>query len=595
MYLQDLINNKNYKSISLYLRHNPKEREFLLDKTNHIKDNHNISNNELTYIIINDLKELPKCTCGLKLDYIKPKVGYKKTCGNSECILKSSIEKRKETNQKRYGGNAPASSKEVRNKMVKTIKDRYGVNKIQLIPGVKEKTIESNKEKYGNEWSSQSELIKKKSKKNLLNKYGVDCTQKITSVKEKTKKTNKEKYGSEEFFGSKEIRDKINKTFDEKYGGHPLQNEDIKNKLKETSLKVWGETHPTKNILVKEKISNALTRRWLKDIKLSDINFIKKDEDGYYVLFCEKEQKEYKINPVTYNRRKRNGEEISIYLNPLFKNYSKGERELVEFIKTLYNGEINLNDRKLLDGYEIDIVLEDLKICIEYNGLYFHSDNFKPKKYHINKFLKCQEKGYRLIQIWEDEWYNERVKIISYIKHVLGKTDNRIYARHGEVKWVSDLDYKIFCEKNHLQNYAKAKHRLGLIYEGEIVSIMSFSKPRVKSKEFVEYEMIRFCNKLNYSVIGSASKLFNFFIKNIKPTSILTYSDLDKFDSNLYESLGFKFEKITDPSYFYFDGLERINRFKLRKSNIEKYNLDINKFNKVYSCGNKKWVWHNFL
>jgi very-short-patch-repair endonuclease len=593
MCIQDLIKNKNYKSISLYLRHNPKERNFLLNETNYIKDNQSISNNELVYIIVNNLKELPKCTCGLKLEYVKPKVGYKKTCGNNDCIIKSSSQKRKETNQKLYGGNSPANSKIVRDKMVKTIKDRYGVDKIQSIPGVKEKTINSNKEKYGSEWSSQSELIKQKSKEKLLKKYGVDCTQKINSIKEKTKKTNKEKYGSEEFFGSKEIRDKINKTFDERYGGHPLRNEDIKNKIKETSLKEWGETHPTKNILVKEKISNALTKKWLSDIQLSDSNFIKKDEDGYYVLFCEKEQKEYKINPVTYNRRKRNGEEISIYLNPLNKSYSKGENELSDYIESIYFGTLSRNNRDILGSYELDIVLEDLKICIEYNGLYFHSDNFKPKNYHINKFLKCQEKGYRLIQIWEDEWYNEKDKIMSYIGHVLG-TSNKIYARKCEIRWISDLEYKTFCEINHLQNYAKAKHRLGLIYEGEIVSIMGFSKPRVKSKEFVEYEMIRFCNKLNYSVIGSASKLFNFFVKNIKPTSILTYSDLDKFDSNLYQSLGFNFQKITEPSYFYFDGLERINRFKLRKSNIEKHNLDINKFNKVYTCGNKKWVWHNF-
>ena len=594
MDFNEFIKTSTYKSIATYLRHNPEKRVGLLNLTSHIEGNHQLKNNELVYLLLNHHTERPKCQCGDFLMYVKPTVGYKSTCGNKECVKSVSVEKRIKTNKERYGGNAPSCSSEVRDKMVKTINDKYGVDKVYLIPGVKEKTIKSNKERYGAEWSSQSEIIKEKSKKNLLDKYGVDCTQKIDSVKEKTKKTNKEKYNSEEFFGSKKVREKINKIFTEKYGGHPLKSQQIKNKIKQTSLNKWGEIHPTKTKSVKEKISTTLTKKWLNNIKLSDHNFIKKDEDGYYILFCEQEQKEYKINPVTYNRRKRNGEEVSIYSNPLYKNYSKGEKELVEFIKTIYNGEIYLNNREILQDHELDIVLEDLKICIEYNGLYFHSDNFKPKKYHINKFLKCEEKGYRLIQIWEDEWYNEKNKIHSYLKHVLNKSDNKIYARKCDIKWISDLEYKYFCEKNHLQNYAKAKHRIGLIHNNEIVSVMSFSKPRVNSKEFVEYEMVRFCNKLNHNVVGSASKLFNFFVKNIKPTSILTYSDLDKFNSKLYESLGFTFKKITEPSYFYFDGLERINRFKLRNSNVEKYGINMEKYHKVYTCGNKKWVWSKY-
>lgn len=593
MSLKSLLENKNYKAIATFLKHHPEERSFLLQQTQHIPNNTEIKNNELVYIIVNNLKDKPKCICGKDLVYVKPNVGYKITCGDKVCIDTIAVEKRSKTNKKRYGGKTPMSSPKVREKVKQTIKEKYGVDSVFDIDGVKEKTIKTNIDKYGTEWSSQSEVIKEKSKNNLLDKWGVDCTQKLDFVKDKTKKTNLDKYGSEEFFGAKINREKIKSTWDNKYGGHPLRSDKVKNKIVKTTLEKWGVTHVSKTKLVKDKISKALTKRWLEFMSIDDKNFIRKDEDGYYILFCEETGKEYKINPVTYNRRKRNGEVISTYLNPINKSYSKGETELFDYINSIYDGEILKNNREILGGYELDIVIPELKLAFEYNGMYWHSEENKPKKYHQNKFLKCGEVGYRLIQIWEDEWQNENKKIKSYINHIIGKSDKKIYARKCDVKLIEPKEYKKFCELNHLQGYARAKHKIGLYYKDELVSVMSFCTPRVKSKEVIEYEMIRFCNKLGYSVIGSASKIFKFFLDEIKPKSIITYSDMDKFNSNLYVNLGFQFVGFTEPSYFYYYNGERVNRFKLRRSNVIKENIDITKYVKVFTSGNKKFLWRS--
>ena len=60
---------------------------------------------------------------------------------------------------------------------------------------------------------------------------------------------------------------------------------------------------------------------------------------------------------------------------------------------------------KNLEGQELDIVLPDLGLAFEYNGVYWHSEKFKDKNYHLNKTNTLKENiGYKLIHINSDEW-----------------------------------------------------------------------------------------------------------------------------------------------------------------------------------------------
>ena len=83
---------------------------------------------------------------------------------------------------------------------------------------------------------------------------------------------------------------------------------------------------------------------------------------------------------------------------------SNAEKEILEYIQT-FNLSIICNDRKIIRPLELDIVIPDKKIAIEYCGLYWHGNLKKPdKKYHLKKLELCNEQGYRLITIFEDEW-----------------------------------------------------------------------------------------------------------------------------------------------------------------------------------------------
>ena len=85
----------------------------------------------------------------------------------------------------------------------------------------------------------------------------------------------------------------------------------------------------------------------------------------------------------------------SINLNNL--GVSKLEKEIFDFIENIYNGKIienyrfekNLSPAK---SREIDIFLPDIKIGIEIDGLYFHSEkNGKDKKLSSRQNYVMQE------------------------------------------------------------------------------------------------------------------------------------------------------------------------------------------------------------
>lgn len=110
---------------------------------------------------------------------------------------------------------------------------------------------------------------------------------------------------------------------------------------------------------------------------------------------------------------------------------------------------------------------------------------------------------------------------------------------------------------------------------------MTFGNRRVsmgkKTTNEGEYELLRFCNKLNTNVIGGASRLFKYFINNYNPLEITTYADRSISQGKLYETLGFKFFGKTEPNYYYIiDGI-RHHRFNFRKDKLIKEGFDANK------------------
>lgn len=122
--------------------------------------------------------------------------------------------------------------------------------------------------------------------------------------------------------------------------------------------------------------------------------------------------------------------------NEIKTSTSIEEKELSNWVKSIYNGKVLENNRSLIYPYELDIYLPEINLAIEYDGLFWHCNYLKDDNYHLNKTNLCEERGVKLIHIFEDEWKYEKDEmkeiILSNIeKKVIipeGILDRRFYS-----------------------------------------------------------------------------------------------------------------------------------------------------------------------
>jgi len=274
------------------------------------------------------------------------------------------------------------------------------------------------------------------------------------------------------------------------------------------------------------------------------------------------------------------------------------------YISQNYSKEIQKNYRKL--GQEIDIYLPDLKLGIEFNGLYWHSEKQKNKSYHYDKLIFLKNKNINLITIWEDDWVFKQEIIISILNNAMHNITTKIDARKCKILFVNNVEKIQFLNNNHIQGNCSSSINIGLYYNSELCALITFGKMRFimgqKNNKDNEYELLRFCSKKNCVVRGGASKLFKIFIDKYNPNKIISYSNLDIGNGDLYKTLGFKNLGYTKINYWWTDYSKRFHRSGFMKHKLVKEGFDKNKtedeimhergFAKIYGNGNIKWEWN---
>jgi hypothetical protein len=407
-------------------------------------------------------------------------------------------------------------------------------------------------------------------KRNITNieKYGVENVFKNNEIKDKIKKSYINNLGVEHPSKSIEIQNKIKNKILEKFG---INNYNNKEKRENTCLKKYGVRNPFQN----EKSYETKKNKILEKYKKYGLINIKNKK---YILVCNKGHYVELDKNIFHNRLKLKTILCTI-CNPIGDYHRSGlETELSDFIKINYNGLFNLN--KKFNNQELDIYLPSLNLAFEFNGVYWHNELNKENNYHLNKTNFFEKQNIKLIQIYEDDWLYKKDIIKSRILNLLGKSD-RIFARKCEIKEINDNNIvREFLEQNHLQGFIGSKIKIGLFYNDELVSLMTFGNLRKslgqKSTEN-SYEMLRFCNKLNTNIIGGASKLFKYFLEKYNPKEIISYADRSWSTGDLYEKLGFKFIHKTNPNYYYVIDRKRYHRFNFRKNKLIKDGANPNK------------------
>ena len=295
---------------------------------------------------------------------------------------------------------------------------------------------------------------------------------------------------------------------------------------------------------------------------------------------------------------------ICFKCNPTFGE-SDLQKEIFSFISTFYKDTIQQRVRTLIKKREIDFYFPDLKVAIEVNGNYWHSEigGDKSKNYHVEKTDMCLEKRIKLYQIFEDEWKLKKEIVKEKIRYILYDKDiEKIFARKCILKGITNSESRNFLNNHHTQGYVNSSFNVGAYYNDKLVSVLSISKRRWTSYD-VQYELTRFAT--SGRCIGLFSKMLKYSIQKYNIKSIISYADRRWSTGNLYEKNGFKFMKNSPPNYWYVDRknyMYRLARFGFRKSvlkdkldnfnkNLSEYkNMIANGYDRIWDCGSSIYI-----
>lgn len=269
----------------------------------------------------------------------------------------------------------------------------------------------------------------------IESKYGEGIRHPMHSpvVKAQVKEVTEERWGGIGF-ASPELNAKERQIFKEKYGTEDPGNlPENREKARQTSMNNFCVDNPMKNDDVKKKVEDTNMERYnAKSFLITEEGQIKSKQTmieqhgSVKQAYKERQEKAKQTKKERYgDENYNNSDQIvktqlekygGLWGNKPYKGISKGEKEVLEYVKSIYNGTIIENDRtqmepnndnKWIENHELDIWLPDIKIAIEYNGTYWHSipSIVESDKY---KKLQCESKGIHLISISEQDWNNDR-------------------------------------------------------------------------------------------------------------------------------------------------------------------------------------------
>ena len=414
----------------------------------------------------------------------------------------------------------------------------------QTNQSTKDNIKQSNLIKYGTEYGLQNTEVKEKCKTTIIEKYGVDNVSKSKEISDKKKATCLKNHGVEWILSDKS---KTEAAVFKKYGVKNIQQvKSVANKRINTRRGMFYDSLLTSNRLQSiatplfsrdEYVTGGLFKKYKFKCNVCETTFEDCLEDGD-IPRC-----------TTCN-----------------SGISTFEKEVTDFIRSIlpYTTSVEENKRILPNNRELDIYIPSLKIAIECDGLYWHSEigGCKNKMYHISKTEECEKLGVRLIHLFEDEWINKKELVKSKLKHILKyNTASKINARKCMIKEINDNSYVDFLNNNHIQGKEKTSSvRLGAYHNNELVAVATFGQLRKclgQSKTNGTYELYRLCVKTSYIITGICDKLLKYFITNYNPIKIISYADRrwSFSNSNVYNKLNLKLTGKTTPSYWYFGNL----------------------------------------
>lgn len=380
----------------------------------------------------------------------------------------------------------------------------------------------------------------KMSKSNLANNHTPTCS--YSCRVKRTQATSMERYGCKAPGNNPEARKKASQTMLARLGvPYAMQSEDVRKKSKDTLIERYGVDNIAKNPEYLEKrVKTAL------------------DRYGGVLPFNTKEA----YDKMHETMRKRYGE--SYYVNTKefaeagkHNRISKLNKSFGEF---LLSHSVSFEYEKTVEHKYFDFYLPENNTLVEINPAYTHcaypnhmNDKGEFKYYSIDKIKLARELGYKSIIIYDNDDWNRILGIIAPPLISAYARDCTLFKLHKSVgeAFVDRYDVAGNCRGQVLF--------LGLVYHGQLVQVMSFGKSRFNPNYYVE--LMRFCTKPRYRIIGGLSKLYNFARNYFDLHSIICYNDLSKFSGDSYSTIGMQLLRVNPPRLVWRKGKHAITTY----------------------------------
>lgn len=406
-------------------------------------------------------------------------------------------------------------------------------------------------EKYGTESKPFEESTHIKRRETNFKKYGGPAPQSNQAVRQKTRETCLLKYGQPFAVATPAARKKSERTLLERYGvPHSFLSSIVRNKVINTLQNRYGVTNPSQSAEFRAKAAKTTIERF-----------------------------------GTLNHQ----------------NYGKAEEVVAKFIEELG---LTVTRQYQIPGTakSIDIYIENLKIGIEYCGLYWHCENFVPRHQHRLKMDIAESNGIRLITLFEDEWLFRTDAVKGVLKSILNTGTQTIGARECIVQDLHPAQAESFLVNHHIQGaHSGIRVAFGLFNkQQELLGVLTLKHDhRPKTSDAIVLQ--RLCFKHGIHVAGGASKLFaaaKLWAINKQYSRIISWSDNRWFKGKVYEKLNFTcvYENKTD--YAYVD-LKKHLRLSKQTQQKQKTNCptELTELEwatqrglaRIWDCGHKRW------
>lgn len=453
--------------------------------------------------------------------------------------------------------------------------DRHGVESPQQLPSVKAKAKKTNLERYGVEWPNQNELIREKGYATNESNYGVRHPLQNSELKAKAAETLKDRYGVSHPSESPELRARFVKSIQRIYGvDHPFQSEEIKEKMRSRYNELYGKDYPSQVPEIQEKIL-----------------------------------KSYAATVAAGGGRVR---------------VSKINRQWKELLEKNFDVKVDLEYP--LNGKAFDLAIPEKNVLIEINPTVTHNSLVAyvcllagckgpcerhspiPKNHHRERAKLAKNAGMSLIQVYD---WDEEDKILAMLRGKLSGGFSRYSARKLTLKKISVKDANEFFNSFHGQGGLRGDaHAYGLFLNDEILAAATFGTARFGAK--YDYEWLRYAVKSNVIIHGGSHRLFQSFLEDVDPSSVISYVDFDHTTAPhvFLESSGFKEFSSTSPGLIWSRGKDKVSQNSLlrlgadrllgttygsrEESGLNNKEIMITEgFLPVYTAGNRVFVWRS--